>query len=113
MAVMTVRVVSPDRVVYEGEASSVVAPGWDGQVGFLPGHAPLITLLGVGALDIDQPGGGSLRFHVAGGTVKIEDNVVTVLTEFAGDEMPEVLPEGARVHPEDLLEGVSAGNPLA
>lgn len=113
MAALTVRVVSPDRVVYEGEAAGVVAPGWDGQVGFLPGHAPLITLLGVGPLDVDQPGGGSVRFHVAGGTIKVEGDVVTILTEYAGDTPPEVIPEGARLHAEDLLEGASAGNPLA
>lgn len=113
MATLTVRVVSPDRVVYEGEASSVVAPGWDGQIGFQPGHAPLITLLGAGPLDVDQPGGGSVRFHLAGGTVKVENDVVTILTEYAGDAAPEVLPEGSQIHPEDLLDGASAGNIFA
>ncbi len=113
MATLTVRVVSPDRVVFEGEATSVVAPAWDGQIGFLPRHAPLITLLGVGPLDIDKPGGGSLRFHLAGGTVKVEDNVVTVLTEYAGDTPPEVIPESAKLQPEDLLAGASAGNIFA
>ena len=113
MAVLTVRVVAPDRVVYEGESSSVVAPAWDGMIGVLPGHAPMITLLGVGELDIDIPGDGSHRFHVAGGVFKVSGDQVTILTEYAGDEPPELIPAGARIHHEDLLEAGTAGNPFA
>ena len=54
-----VRVVSPEKVVYEGRASSLVAPAWDGQVGILPGHAPFLALLGSGELTVDLPAGGS------------------------------------------------------
>jgi F-type H+-transporting ATPase subunit epsilon len=113
MAVLNVRLVAPDRIVYEGESSSVVAPAWDGKIGILPGHAPLITLIGVGELDIDLPGNGSHRFHVAGGVLKVAGNQVTVLTEYAGDEPPELIPAGARIHEEDLLEHTTAGNPFA
>lgn len=113
MGVLTVRVVAPDRVVYQGEATSVVVPAWDGQLGFLPSHAPEIALLGVGPMHLDQPGGGSVLFQIAGGTVKVEDGVVTVLTEYAGDEAPEVIPEGIHIEREDLLEHSTAGNPFA
>ena len=113
MATLHVRIVAPDRVVYEGDSSSVVAPAWDGKVGLLPGHAPMITLLGVGELDVDHVGAGSERFHVAGGVLKVLENQVTILTEYAGNEPPEIVPEGARIHVEDLLEDTSAGNPLA
>ena len=115
MALLNVRVVAPDRVVYEGESSSVVAPAWDGQIGILPGHAPLITLLGVGQLDVDLPANGSHRFHVAGGVMKVVSDQVTILTDYAGDQPlePELIPAGARLHEEDLLEHTSAGNPFA
>jgi len=115
MAVLNVRVVAPDRVVYQGDSSSVVAPAWDGKVGVLPGHAPMITLLGVGELDIDLPGNGSHRFHVAGGVLKVAGDQVTILTEYAGDRAPEpeLIPAGARIHQEDLMEFASAGNPFA
>ena len=86
MASMKVRVVSPERTVFDGEASAMVAPSWDGQVGILPGHAPMLALVGVGELAIDRPGGGSDSFHVAGGVLKVERNKVTLLTEYAGDE---------------------------
>lgn len=113
MAVLEVRVVSPEQVVFEGQAAGVVAPVWDGQVGILPGHAPMVALLGAGALDIDLPGGGSDRFHLAGGVIKVEANRVTVLTEFASVEEPAEIPPGLVVEPEDFLEGTSPGNPLA
>ena len=98
---LNVRVVSPDKVVFEGEASAVVAPAWDGQVGILPSHAPMLALVGQGVLNIDRVGGGSDAFHVAGGVLKVEGDQVTLLTEYAGDAPPsEPIPE-AVVYPEE------------
>lgn len=102
MEALQVQVVSPDRTVFEGEASSVVGPAWDGQVGILRGHAPMITLLGNGELVVDQVGGGSVSFHVAGGVLKVEDDRVIVLTEYAGDRPPDVIPPDAVIAREDL-----------
>ena len=98
---LEVRVVSPDRVVFEGEASAVVAPAWDGQVGILPSHAPMLALVGSGKLNIERPGGGSDAFHVAGGVLKVERDQVTLLTEYAGPEPPKVVPADAIVYVED------------
>jgi F-type H+-transporting ATPase subunit epsilon len=111
VAALELRVVSPARVVYQGEAASLVAPAWDGQVGILPGHAPFIALLGAGYLDIDLPGGGSTRTWVAGGALKVLDDQVTVLTELAADEAPASLPEGVVPDLDEMLES-SRGNPL-
>jgi F-type H+-transporting ATPase subunit epsilon len=72
---LDVRVVSPEKTVFEGEARSVVAPA----------HAPLIALLGDGELVVDTPGGGSRSFWVSGGLLKVELDQVTVLTDRAGD----------------------------
>jgi F-type H+-transporting ATPase subunit epsilon len=105
-----VRVVSPSEVVYEGDASAVVAPAWDGMVGILPGHASMLALLGAGELTVDLPGGGSERFHVAAGVMKVENDQLTALTEYAGAEPPEEIPHEAVVHPEDVH--TSPGNPL-
>jgi len=86
---LSLRVVSPVKTVFEGDAASVVVPAWDGKVGILPGHAPFMALLGGGNLDVDLPGGGSRRFFVVRGVVKVERNQVTVLSEYAGDGPPE------------------------
>lgn len=102
MASLNVRVVSPDRVVFEGEAQGMVVPVWDGQVGILPGHAPMLALVGSGELSLDRPGGGSDTFHVAGGVLKVERDNVTLLTEYAGDEPPAEVPAEAIVFAEDV-----------
>ena len=108
---LRVRVVSPAETVFEGEAAAVVAPAWDGQVGILPGHAPMLTLLGFGELTVDLPGGGSEAFHVAGGVLKVEDDQLTALTEYAWPEAPAEVPEGVLLHPEDVPAS-TPGNPL-
>ncbi len=77
---LTVAVVSPEKTVFEGTAQSVVAPGHDGELGILPGHAPLLTLLGEGTLRI----GTDVRVAVKGGFLQVADDVVRVVTESAG-----------------------------
>jgi F-type H+-transporting ATPase subunit epsilon len=108
-----VRVVSPVDVVFDGEALGLVAPAFDGKVGILPAHAPYITLLGGGALDIDLPGGGSERFWVRLGALKVEDDEVTILTEFASRERPAELGTGTSwIEPTDLEAVADPGHPL-
>jgi F-type H+-transporting ATPase subunit epsilon len=99
---LSVRLVSPEKEVFRGEAAGVVAPAWDGMLGILPGHAAFITLLGHGNLAVDLPGGGSNRYYVAGGVLKVEGDELTALVEYAGDGPPEVLPPEADFHPDDL-----------
>jgi len=77
-------VLSPERTVFEGEADQVVAPAFNGQLGILRGHAPLMALLGEGVLRVTR-GGQEQRFQVAGGFLQVADNVVTVLSERAGE----------------------------
>ncbi|MFS8638330.1 MAG: ATP synthase F1 subunit epsilon [Gemmatimonadota bacterium] len=77
---LTVSVISPERVVYEGQADMVVAPAWDGEVGILRGHAPFMVLLGEGDLRIRR-GDVEDRFWVSGGFMQVIDDVVTVLSE--------------------------------
>lgn len=102
MASLDVRVVSPQKIVFEGAASSLVAPAWDGRIGVLPGHAPMLALLGAGKLDVDRVGGGSDTFHIAGGVLKVERDKVTLLTEYAGTEPPEEAPASAIGFAEDV-----------
>ena len=84
-APLSVRVVSPERIVFEGEASALVAPAWDGLVGILPGHASMLTLLGAGTVRAERPRGGTDSFRVEGGIVKVDEGRVTILTERADD----------------------------
>ena len=79
---MHVTVIAPDRSVFDGEASALVAPAYDGLVGILPGHAPFLTLLGTGPLTITQ-GGSSNRFSVDGGFLQVVGDTVRVVAERA------------------------------
>ncbi|MBI4543985.1 MAG: F0F1 ATP synthase subunit epsilon [Gemmatimonadetes bacterium] len=79
---LTVAVIAPERVIYEGEADLVVAPAWDGEVGILRGHAPFMVLLQRGDVRI-RLGGEERQFLVSGGFLQVVDDVVTVLSERA------------------------------
>jgi ATP synthase F1 epsilon subunit len=82
VAELKVSVISPERVLYEGTARGVIAPAFDGEVGILPMHAPLMTLLGRGTLRVDTAG-GEQRFQVDGGFLQVVDDTVRVVTEQA------------------------------
>ncbi|MBA3558491.1 MAG: ATP synthase F1 subunit epsilon [Gemmatimonadaceae bacterium] len=79
---LQVSVISPEQTLYEGEASSVVAPAYDGEVGILTGHAPMMALLGSGTLRLSG-GGSDQRFTVEGGFLQVADDVVRIVTERA------------------------------
>jgi F-type H+-transporting ATPase subunit epsilon len=79
---LTVAIISPEKTIYEGEADMVVAPAWDGEVGVLRGHAPMLVLLGAGEMRVST-GGSEQRFRVEGGFMQVADDVVTVLSESA------------------------------
>jgi F-type H+-transporting ATPase subunit epsilon len=79
---LTVSVVSPERTLFEGEAESLVAPAFDGQVGIMSMHAPMLTLLGSGELRLNATG-GERRFTIFGGFLEVADDRVRVVTERA------------------------------
>jgi F-type H+-transporting ATPase subunit epsilon len=79
---LRVSVISPESVLYEGEASMVVAPAYDGEVGILENHAPMMTLLGKGELRLSGSGGDQ-RFTVEGGFLQVVENHVRIVTEKA------------------------------
>lgn len=79
---LSVAVITAQSTVFEGEADMVVAPAWDGEVGILRGHAPMMALLGDGELRITRDG-TEQRFHVSGGFLQVADDVVSVLSERA------------------------------
>jgi F-type H+-transporting ATPase subunit epsilon len=79
---MHVRIISPEESVYDGDADTVVAPAFDGQIGILPRHAPLMTLLGEGTLTL-KTGGGEQVFDVRGGFLQVVNDTVSVVAEHA------------------------------
>ena len=83
---MRVLVIGPERTVFDGEAQSLVAPAYDGQVGILPHHAPFMTLLGTGTLAVRSAGGGTSNFRVQGGFLQVVSNTVRIVAEHVQGE---------------------------
>lgn len=79
---LTISVISPEALLFEGTADAVIAPAFDGQLGILTGHAPMMTLLGRGLLRIGS-GSEARQFEVEGGFLQVVDNQVRVVTEKA------------------------------
>ena len=80
---LAVELVSPERILWSGEAEMVVARTTDGDIAFLTGHAPFIGALGIGVVTIQQVGGEKVAVAVHGGFVEVSDNKVTILSDVA------------------------------
>jgi F-type H+-transporting ATPase subunit epsilon len=75
-------IVTPERLAYSGEVDMVLVPGVDGELGILPHHTPLVSLLGVGELKI-RKGGDEESFAIVGGFLQVRPDKVVVMAETA------------------------------
>jgi F-type H+-transporting ATPase subunit epsilon len=98
-------IVSQDRVVFEGEADIVILPGSEGEMGILPNHAPLLSTLNYGVMEV-RVQGKEYFFTVAGGVVDVQPDRVVVLTDAAEDieEIDIRRAEEAKRKAEELLK---------
>jgi F-type H+-transporting ATPase subunit epsilon len=78
-----VSLVSPERVLYEGDAEMVVARAAGGEIAFLPGHVPFLGALGIGVVRVLLPGEDEVVAAVHGGFVEVSQDRVTVLSDVA------------------------------
>ena len=76
------RVYSPERQVVDTDVAEVTAPGAYGEIGVLPDHAALVTILEPGVLSY-KTGTTVTRLRVSGGFAEVRDNVMTVLADSA------------------------------
>ena len=104
-------IVTQDKIVYKGDADIVILPGINGNMGILPNHAPLLSMLQLGIItirkaDVDQ------FFTVAGGVVEIQPDQVTILADMAEnvEEIDIARAEAAKQRAENLLEQEPAYN---
>ena len=77
---MTIEIITPDVVLYEGDATYVGLPGSDGSLGILNNHAPLVTTLKAGEVVVKNENHEKF-FQVKGGTVEVLNNHITVLAQ--------------------------------
>ena len=79
---LQLEIVTPERLAYSDTVDSVALPGADGEMGILPHHAPLVTMLGVGELRIKK-GGAEESFAIVGGFLQVRPDKVVVMAETA------------------------------
>ena len=79
---LQVELVSPEKILYSGEAEMVIARTAGGDIAFLTGHAPFLGALGIGQVRI-RTGGGEEVAAVHGGFVEVSANRVTILSDVA------------------------------
>ncbi len=75
-------IVTPERLAYSDTVDAVVLPGSEGELGVLPHHAPLVSMLGVGELRI-RKGGQEESFAIVGGFLQVRPDRVVVMAETA------------------------------
>ncbi|HEX7491712.1 MAG TPA: F0F1 ATP synthase subunit epsilon [Candidatus Limnocylindrales bacterium] len=99
-------IVTPERRAFEGDVDEVIVPGSEGELGILPHHAPLISLLGAGVLRF-RTGTEEREFAIFGGFLQVRPDRVVVMAETAdlSSEIDMDRAERARSEAEHILEG--------
>jgi F-type H+-transporting ATPase subunit epsilon len=98
-------IVTPERLAFNDTVDAVVVPGSEGELGVLPHHAPLVSLLGIGELRI-RKGGSEESFAIVGGFLQVRPDKVVVMAETAdmASEIDVAAVEEARREAERALQ---------
>jgi F-type H+-transporting ATPase subunit epsilon len=80
MTEFELRIITPERIVFSGTVTSLIAPGELGYLGVLAHHAPLITTLKQGRITVKR-NGEEQHFSISSGILEVSRNVATILTE--------------------------------
>ena len=103
---MTIRceIVSQDRTVFQDDVDIVILPGVAGEMGILPHHAPVLTMLKYGVIKI-RKGGKEELFAVAGGLAEVQPTIITILADAAEniEDIDITRARAARKRAEDAL----------
>ena len=102
---LLLEIVTPERLAYSDMVDAVNLPGIEGELGVLPHHAPLVSMLGVGELRI-RKGGTEESFAIVGGFLQVRPDKVVVMAETAdmASEIDLDKAQEARRSAERLLE---------
>jgi F-type H+-transporting ATPase subunit epsilon len=98
-------IVTIERKVYDDHVNMVIAPGSEGVLGILPRHAPLLTSLTFGELQVKKEGEEDQFFAIGGGFMEVQPDHVVVLADSAerAEEIDAARAEAARRRAEELL----------
>lgn len=111
MAITTyLDIVSAEREIFSGIVEQVVATGEFGELGIIPGHAPLLTLLKPGEIRVILPGGQEEMYYVSGGMLEVQPYYVTVLADAVerAENIDEAAAIAAKARAEEAIANKSA-----
>ncbi|MDK4573994.1 F0F1 ATP synthase subunit epsilon [Kingella kingae] len=116
MSIMRVEVVSNEEHIYSGEASFVVVPTVNGELGIYPRHEPIMSLVRPGTLRVTQVGSAEeVLVAVSGGVLEVQPDTITILADVAvrSSEMDQARAEEAKRVAEQNLAKAQDGNAQA
>ncbi len=105
-------IVTPEKIVFEGEVVSLIVPGIEGYLGVLSHHAPLITPLQTGKIEFQDAHQKLLIYAVSGGFIEVSHNQATLLADTA-EHSDEINIERAQTSFDRLTRGLDEGEVLA
>lgn len=108
MAITThLNIVSAEHEIFSGVVEKVVATGELGEIGIIPGHAPLLTILKPGEIRVTLPGGKQEIYYVSGGMLEVQPYYVTVLADLVerADSLDEAKSLAAKERAQQVLAG--------
>ena len=107
MSAIRLEIVSAETAIFSGEATMVVAPGKDGDLGIAPKHTPLLTTLRPGEVEVHKEGEDKEYIYVTGGILEVQPHMVTILADSAthSDELDEEAALEAKNQAEQALQG--------
>ena len=107
MSAIKLEIVSAETAIFSGEATMVVAPGKDGDLGIAPKHTPLLTTLRPGEIEVHKEGEDKEYIYVTGGILEVQPHMVTILADSAthSDELDEEAALEAKNQVEQALQG--------
>ena len=108
--VVHVDIVSAEKSIYSGTAEMLVATGVQGEIGVVPGHAPLLTMLKPGEIRLTKQFGEVELYYVSGGMLEVQPHCVTILADEAvrADSLDEAEALKAKERAEDALKNREA-----
>lgn len=78
---MKLHIITPEKIIFQGDVTMVTAPGTEGEFGALAGHAPFISTLKAGEVVASLAAGGEERFNIASGVAEVTPERCTLLVE--------------------------------
>ena len=105
------KIVTPDRVFFEGEIKSITARGIEGDFTILRNHAPFVTVIQISEMRVTPRDGESRRAAIAGGYLTVNQNEVIIMSDACewADEIDTTRAERAKARAEKRLASAKAG----